>query len=269
MDELLGWRWAYLLAALGGVLIAAVAFLTVPEPKPLVFVGQSDCAPGCAPSAAITTDAEIPATPAATGVLSQLGWGRGLSSYSLVRGGGPAIREYGARVGTSQDDAPAVPESSLPSSRLSDNGRQENGFPAAGNDDDDHDDNCARQLTGRSRPLRSRSARVNERSPRSRSDGIEAGLQQQPPPQPPVPLSPLCRFRRKLPDLSSAWLGSPSLLLVCVAGGVRDAGGFVFGYYLASYFGPLMDGNAALTGYGGDPCLFSFDADYDGEQVTC
>lgn len=77
------------------------------------------------------------------------------------------------------------------------------------------------------------------------------------------------RCRGKLSELSAAWLGSPSLLLVCLAGGVRDAGGFVFGYYLAGYFSPLMDGNAALTGFGSDPCSFSFDPDYVGEQARC
>lgn len=77
----------------------------------------------------------------------------------------------------------------------------------------------------------------------------------------------LLSFREKLPDLSAAWLGSPALLLVCVAGGVRDAGGFVFGYYLASYFSPLLDGSPALTRHGEDPCSYSFDAGFDGDQV--
>ena len=81
------------------------------------------------------------------------------------------------------------------------------------------------------------------------------------------PLSPLRRFRAKLPDLAAAWLGSPSLLLVCVASGVRDAGGFVFGYYLATFFSPLLDANAHLTEFGHHPCSFSFDAHYEGSQV--
>lgn len=79
----------------------------------------------------------------------------------------------------------------------------------------------------------------------------------------PLKLSPT--IRSKLFGLSGVWLGSPSLLLVCLAGGVRDAGGYVFGYYLATYFSPLFGSNDSLTSDA--PCLFSFNRDFDGDQV--
>lgn len=71
----------------------------------------------------------------------------------------------------------------------------------------------------------------------------------------------------KMSALSAAWLSSPSLFLVCIAGGVRDAGGYVFGYYLASYFSPLMYSDPRLVGDDGSPCMFSFNPAYQGDQV--
>lgn len=35
-DNVVGWKWAYWLAALGGFAVAALAFWTIPEPTPLV-----------------------------------------------------------------------------------------------------------------------------------------------------------------------------------------------------------------------------------------
>ncbi|CAN0537213.1 unnamed protein product, partial [Ectocarpus sp. 8 AP-2014] len=34
VDDLVGWKWSYLLAALAGAVVAALTFLTVPEPLP-------------------------------------------------------------------------------------------------------------------------------------------------------------------------------------------------------------------------------------------
>lgn len=162
VDGLLGWKWAYLLAAMTGLVVAAVTFFTVPEPRqPLGLLRRRQ--------------RRQPQR----------------HDYSGVSSGGSA---------TTVDDGDD------------------------GDDDDDDDENDNR-----------------------------------------APLS----FRDKLPGLSAAWLGSPALLLVCVAGGVRDAGGFVFGYYLASYFSPLLDGSPALTRHGQNPCSYSFDAGYDGDQVCC
>lgn len=73
-------------------------------------------------------------------------------------------------------------------------------------------------------------------------------------------------FRQKLSVLSKAWLGSPSLLLVCIAGGIRDAGGYVFGYYLPTYFSPLMASNPSLTA-NDNACSFSYSDAFDEEQV--
>lgn len=103
--------------------------------------------------------------------------------------------------------------------------------------------------------------------PRSRPDGLGRRLESSPPSG-----RGRCgwslKFRRKLLDLSAAWLSSPSLFLVCIAGGVRDAGGYVFGYYLATYFSPLMASNQALGSFADDGhCSFSFNPMFEGDQV--
>eukprot|EP00904_Undaria_pinnatifida_P007739 jgi/Undpi1/4095/HiC_scaffold_16.g07462.m1 len=170
VDDVLGWKWAYVLAALGGFLVAIVAFWTVPEPQP-------------PPPPPPPTRAGVE-----VGIREEVG--------VVVAVGLPGAARFSA------DVAPFASSSAINSSSSF-------AYAAVAGD-----------------------------------------------------------YPEGLPALSEAWLGSPSLLLVCVAGGVRDAGGFVFGYYMSSYFSPLMDGNAALTRHGGaGPCSTSYDAGYGGRQI--
>ncbi|CAN0346873.1 unnamed protein product, partial [Hapterophycus canaliculatus] len=283
----------YLLAATGGLVVAAVTFLTVPEPLPLSLrllrrpvSMTSTTTPAAAAAASATTVAgleEASTTP----------WGggggdgaeiSGLDSspaYSLVNreeGGGagrragdgaerPTFREYGssrhvvndgkidgevtesrgvtgprAGAGAGRGSAPSSGMGVIPSG-----GREQNPRPPP----DGLEDDPRSRPSSSSRPL---SPRPHHLGPRRAAAAAGDG-----PRQP----------RGKLSELSAVWLTSPSLLLVCVAGGVRDAGGFVFGYYLASYFSPLLDGNAALTRHGAEPCSFSFNADFLGDQQVC
>lgn len=279
VDDILGWHWAYVLAALGGFVLAAVAFATVPEPEPLVRAQRSGSSVGG--SRSITRSTRRPSASAldpANGVVGSL---QRVTGREERDGSGARVKEVESRdrVKTGEQSPLSSPTSSSP---------RYDGNSGAGNviNDGVYDGGAIRaaQATPTYRPLSSKPTSPIERrrrsSPLSGRPARDAVMwppegrsslshTTPPPPPPPQPLlsRPLSQWRDKLPDLSAAWLGSPSLLLVCVAGGVRDAGGFVFGYYLASYFSPLMDRNLALTGHGSDPCSFSFDADFGAEQV--
>lgn len=272
VDDLLGWKWAYLLAATVGLVVAAVTFLTVPEPLPLS--GR----PRQQPVSRTPTMAGFPYDESTTpwrgggengGSTSRL---NSSSTYSLV-----SREEAGGSAGDSAERRPAFRE--YGSSRHAVNGGR--------NDGAEEESSGAAEGSNVGRGT----------APSSGMAAVSSGGKRKPRPPPPPegasngPLSrPFSsrglathanprphhavvtgdgarRPRGKLSELSAAWLTSPSLLLVCVAGGVRDAGGFVFGYYLASYFSPLLDGNAALTRHGADPCSFSFNADFAGDQV--
>lgn len=76
----------------------------------------------------------------------------------------------------------------------------------------------------------------------------------------------LNKFWTTLSDVFAVWSRSPSLVLMCLAGGVRNIGGNVSGYYIANFFSPLMASNPALSA-DTEPCSFSFDPDFEGDQV--
>lgn len=296
LDDFFGWKWAYLLAALGGVAIAIVAFSTVPEPEPLVPLRQRlDSAAGTdffSVSATLSAAAASAAALIATTSTME-------APYSPIGDGdGNTVREYrvredgsGSRSSSNSYEESAVVSRSTASSPFrfpsTSSSHPHGGTPlhtvAAGEDHgviaENRTPSSSPSFLIASRPFDGLAPGVESHLWRRRSllsssscpgegsqpGAVESGLQ----PRlslPPLP-SLLDRVRAKIPDLSAAWLGSPSLLLVCLAGGVRDAGGFVFGYYLASYFSPLMDGDLALTGHGGHPCSYSFDPSYIGEQV--
>eukprot|EP00752_Nemacystus_decipiens_P014368 g12780.t1 len=243
IDDLLGWRWAYFLAASAGFVAAAITYVTVQEPKKSLAAGAGLLRQrrGYSAASAATTKAPIAADATAAdgpGSVSRRGPGGGGSggggfrpvpspTYSLVRreeeggeGGKQALREYGdaAAGGESKEDRRADADGSLEDG--------EKGF--------------------------------QQQQVQQQQQQLMNGSIHRPP-------SSIGGKMGKMQDLSEAWLGSPSLLLICLAGGIRDAGGFVFSYYLASYFSPLMDGNAVLTNDG--PCSFSYDASFNGTQV--
>ena len=289
VDDVLGWKWAYVLAALGGFLVAIVAFWTVPEPQPpppppppsragvevgireevgvVVAVGlpgaarfSADVAPFASRSAINSSSGFAYAAVAGDYPEGVGNGGLSVGGGGGIAGGGGSGRRNGNSSGNSVGNGTNSGRSNVngnSSGKSSGNGIG-NGTPEG-------------DLSPASRDTRTGGARL-------RSSALSPLLSPPPPPSPPPPLpaltprppssSPLHRLLGKLPALSEAWLGSPSLLLVCVAGGVRDAGGFVFGYYMSSYFSPLMDGNAALTRHGGaGPCSTSYDAGYVGRQV--
>ena len=237
IDDLLGWRWAYFLAASAGFVAAAITYMTVQEPKKSLAAAASLVRQRRGYSAASVASTKAPIAADVTGAdgpvsVSRRGPGGGSGfrpapspTYSLVRreeeageGGKPALREYGDAAGSeSKEDRRADAEASLEDGEK---GLQQ------------HQQQHQQQLM--------------------------SGSVHRPP-------SAVGGKMGKMQDLSEAWLGSPSLLLICLAGGIRDAGGFVFSYYLASYFSPLMDGNAVLTNDG--PCDFSYDASFNGTQV--
>lgn len=302
VDDLVGWKWSYLLAALAGAVVAALTFLTVPEPLP---PGQAVLMPPQQQQQRGRGGAEAPpgAAAVAEGSASTItrrsggGGSRPVVSspvYSLVgrEGRGRDSLSASARGGGYGSDRPAVGSGGSSSSsreREEIAGTEPPWLAAAAA-------SKARSSPSSSPPppLVATPPSTDPRSlytpPRTLRrppppGGAEEGLGLQrgsspsssltasPPPPPPQPRRSsaysrlLHRSRGKLLDLSAAWLDSPSLLLVCVAGGVRDAGGFVFGYYLASYFSPLLDGNPSLTQHGDDPCSSSYDVGYAGDQV--
>lgn len=52
-------------------------------------------------------------------------------------------------------------------------------------------------------------------------------------------------------DIMIHWIGSPSLILICVAAGVRNAGGYVWGNYTPLFFSPLFTFQKVSTGVAG------------------
>ncbi|CAN0469219.1 unnamed protein product, partial [Laminaria digitata] len=295
-DDILGWKWAYLLAALGGVAVAAVTFWTVPEPPPppppppLVAVGVAEGhgvgegegdvgggmgvrvavalpqADGFSGDAAGSGSASF-ASNSAINTSSGFAYAPVAGDYPEEEGGGGDGGGGGGGRGNSSRNGRG---NGGGRGRRSGNGNENGNSNVNGNGRRNRNGNGSGSSNGSDNGINSAGgARL-----RSTSGGLSPLLppDQPPPPLPPAPAtsasSPFHRFLGKLPDLSEAWLGSPSLLLVCIAGGVRDAGGFVFGYYMSSYFSPLMDGNAALTRHGGaGPCSNSFDAGYGGGQI--
>eukprot|EP00903_Cladosiphon_okamuranus_P019176 g17638.t1 len=225
IDDLLGWRWAYFLAATGGFIAAVITYVTVQEPKKSLGTGAGLLRQRRGYSAASHAPTKTPYGADASGIGSRHGPS---PTYSLVRReeeagefSKPAFREYGQAGGNeSKEDRRAEAEPSL------EGGEKGSQQP---------------QQQQQQQPLMNGSVHTT-------ASASAAGDKM-----------------AKLQDLSEAWLGSPSLLLICLAGGIRDAGGFVFSYYLASYFSPLMDGNAVLTNAA--PCSFSYDASFNGTQV--
>ncbi|CAM9515980.1 unnamed protein product, partial [Ectocarpus sp. 4 AP-2014] len=311
VDDLVGWKWSYLLAALAGAVVAALTFLTVPEPLP---PGQAVLMPPAQQQRQQRGRGGADAPPGAAAVaegsastitrMSGGGGSRPAASspvYSLVgrEGRGRDSLSASARGGGYGSDRPAVGNGGSGSSSSSSSSSREREEKAG---TEPPWLTAAVASKARSSPSSSPPPPPPVASPHSTDPrllyipprtlrrppppgGAEEGLGLQrgsspsslltasPPPPPPQPRRRSAysrlfhRSRGKLSDLSAAWLDSPSLLLVCVAGGVRDAGGFVFGYYLASYFSPLLDGNPSLTQHGDDPCSSSYDVGYAGDQI--
>lgn len=71
------------------------------------------------------------------------------------------------------------------------------------------------------------------------------------------------------------WLGSPSLILICVAAGVRNAGGYVWGNYTPLFFSPLytfQKVSSGVAGIGGSSfvsCTSSFAAGMPNSTSMC
>lgn len=112
LDDRLGWKWAYVLAALGGMAVAALAFLTVAEPEQQkVVLHRLDSAGSVAPTAAAVVCAS-------TTVAAEIGseWspardaGRRAGSSLLGRREGsatsPSGREATAENGDAAGDGP-------------------------------------------------------------------------------------------------------------------------------------------------------------------
>lgn len=109
VDNRLGWKWAYVLAALGGIAVAALAFLTVPEPEPQKTLLHRLGSPGSIPSTAAAVCAQTAAATESEWSPARDGPRRTEASLLGHREGGassPAGREVTTGNGDAAGDGP-------------------------------------------------------------------------------------------------------------------------------------------------------------------